>query len=99
MPTHDVDGNGYLKLDDAREGMTVWLDAGFTCHEAGPVQLHCFTDQRLYFECTGMDKDITEPLNCKHFIDGQCDDEAGICIGIYPSRPDERASAAENDRN
>lgn len=35
--THD--GNPYLKLNDAKDGMTVWLDDGFTCHPAGSVVL------------------------------------------------------------
>jgi hypothetical protein len=40
----------YLKRNEAKQGMTVWLDAGFTCHCAGQVVLKSDGEQ-LYFDC------------------------------------------------
>lgn len=71
--TCDAKGRPYLKLSEARDGMFVWLDDGFTCHVPGRVQIHDLGDGP-YFEC-----------DCgQHKLDGQCDD--GVhCIGVYGS--------------
>ncbi len=59
-----------MKLTDITPGQTVTLDAGFTCHKAGPVGVKS-DDLGLYFECTAG----------HHYLDGQ-EDEAGELIGI-----------------
>lgn len=69
----DKQGREYLKLSEAKEGQIVELDDGFTCHEAGKVELKADVEGKLYFVCS----------EHMHMIDGQADD--GInCVGIYP---------------
>lgn len=72
----DANGRPYLKLADAKQGMIVELDEGFTCRVAGKAML--FHDcvrggaEGIYFMCK----------EGSHFIRGQADD--GIhCVGIY----------------
>ena len=74
----DKNGRPYLKLADAKQGMIVELDDGFTCRRSSKAIL--FHDGWLegsygiYFFCD----------DGTHYISWQCDD--GIhCIGIYPA--------------
>lgn len=68
----DIKGRDYLKLSEAKDGMIVELDDGFTCRKAGKAMLYS-KDGELYFFCD----------DGTHLISGQADD--GIhCIGIYP---------------
>lgn len=68
--SHDANGREYLKLSEAKMGMKVELDNGFTC-ASGVVELD---DDFLgiHFKC---DQGF-------HYIDGQCDD-GEHCVGIY----------------
>jgi len=73
----DKNGREYLKLADAKQGMIVELDDGFTCRRAGKAMLYHdgakMGPHGIYFMCE----------EGSHYIDGQVDD--GIhCIGIYP---------------
>lgn len=71
--THDKSGRAYLKLTDAKDGMLVELDEGFTCRSAGKAMLYSDGSGAIYFNCD----------DGSHDISGQADD--GIhCIGIYP---------------
>lgn len=82
--SHDKFGNPYLKLSDARPGMTVWLDGGFTCHASGRARLHGKYGPGAWYTCDAG----------RHYIDGQCDD-GGYCIGIYPAEPQTGDTAPE----
>lgn len=75
MTETDKDGRLYLNINAATEGMTVWLDNGFTCHDYGPVVIHGMGEQ-AYFLCD----------EGTHKLDGQCD-EGDYCIGVYPIDP------------
>jgi len=69
----DTSGREYLKLADAKDGMIVELDGGFTCRRAGKAMLYHDRAKGLYFFCD----------DGSHYISGQADD--GIhCIGMYP---------------
>lgn len=74
----DKQGREYLKLDNAKAGMVVELDDGFTCHAAGKVTLE-EDETGIYFTC----KENHHVEENHHYIDGQADDGV-YCIGIYP---------------
>ena len=83
----DKNGREYLKLADAKQGMIVELDDGFTCRRAGRAMLYhdCLSvgPYGLYFMCS----------DGSHLIQGQCED--GIhCIGIYPGTEPARQEQA-----
>lgn len=70
---NDSNGRPYLKLAEAKQGMIVELDSGFTCRNAGKAMLYANETGGLYFLCD----------EGTHHVKGQADD--GIhCIGIYP---------------
>lgn len=68
----DNSGRKYLKLAEARQGMWVNLDKGFTCRTPGAVLLRC-DKGGMFFLCD----------HGQHYIKGQADDNIH-CIGIYP---------------
>lgn len=78
--THDINGRAYAKLSDLKAKVqqpfvpfVVELDAGFTCHKAGKVNINWDTASgELYFECD----------EGRHYIDGQADDGEHL-VGIY----------------
>ena len=73
----DAFGNEYLNIEQAKEGMKVWTDFGFTCVRIEEVEL--FDNfEKAYFLCD----------DGRHMIDGQCDDSTGCCIGLYISKPE-----------
>lgn len=76
MPTHDTDGNEYLKLADAKPGQIVWLDDGFTCAKQGSVELLLGPTGAKCFRCA----------QGFHDISGQCD-HGEHCVGIYGHKP------------
>jgi hypothetical protein len=61
----------YLKITDAKDGLEVELDSGFTCHEAGKALLHA-DEGGLWFTCN----------HGQHFLIDQAQD--GYYIGVYP---------------
>ena len=62
----------YLKIADAKAGLEVELDDGFTCREAGKVTLHTAEGGLLWFPC-----------NCgKHILLAQSDGD--YYLGVYP---------------
>jgi hypothetical protein len=67
----DLSGRPWLKLNEAKAGMLIETDAGFTCIEARRITLQ--SDKAgLFFACA----------DGKHYISGQADD--GIhCVGLY----------------
>jgi len=66
----DINGREYLKVDEAKAGMDIELDDGFTCCRAGKSKLK--EDMTgLFFDCEAGG----------HFIDGQL--EGNYYIGIY----------------
>ena len=61
----------YLKIVDAKAGMIVELDNGFSCRRLGQVTLHC-DGEMPWFPCT----------HGKHFLHGQTD---GVhYLGVFP---------------
>ena len=62
----------YADIRTLKPNQTVYLDRGFTCVDAGPVQLFLDHNGELCFTCA-----------CgTHNLDGQCDN--GInCVGVY----------------
>ena len=74
----DNNGREYLKLADAKQGMIVELDDGFTCRKAGRAVLYhdglSVGPYGLYFVCS----------DGSHLIQGQCYNDGIHCIGIYP---------------
>lgn len=75
MSTTDTFNNPWLRISDAKDRMTIWLDAGFTCAEAGPVTVHG-NGEDAYFLCS----------DGQHDLISQCDD-GEHCIGVYPQKP------------
>lgn len=71
--SHDANGREYLKLSNAKEGMKVQLDSGFSCASEGEVILFMINEE-LCFACA----------NGNHAIEGQADDDGIYCMGIYP---------------
>lgn len=63
-----------LTLSECYAGMRVCLDEGFTCHSAGIVTLQADEGGALFFPCA----------SGRHYIVGQCDNEKGILVGIFP---------------
>lgn len=61
-----------MKLEDAKAGMTVYLDGGFTCAKAGPCTVHATNSGALYFCCD----------QGEHLLEGQMDEETGELVGI-----------------
>ena len=61
----------YLKIADAKVGLEVELDNGFTCRVAGRALLRA-DPGGLWFMCD----------NGQHFLSGQAQD--GYYIGVYP---------------
>lgn len=68
----DRNGRPWARLSELKEGQTIELDGGFTCHRAGQVTLHS-DPGGLYFECK----------DGHHYVIGQADD-GEHCVGIYP---------------
>ncbi len=58
----------YLKLSEAKAGMEIEIDGGFTCSDAGVALLH-EDENGLFFYCE----------NGHHYIS----DDDYHCIGIY----------------
>lgn len=80
--TCDTYGRPWAKLSGLREGDRIELDDGFTCHDAGIVELKR-DDDGLYFECAGPEDEpdsVDKP--CHHYLDGQADDGEHL-VGIY----------------
>jgi hypothetical protein len=71
MSTHDTNGRLWAKMSDMKEGMTIELDSGFTCHAPGEVEVK-LADDGFYFECE----------EGRHYLHGQADDGEHL-IGIY----------------
>ena len=72
-PETDKNGRAYLKLKEAKAGMKVEVDDGFTCTFATKNVLEADQDGDLFFLCD----------EGEHYIRGHADD--GVhCIGIYP---------------
>lgn len=81
MSSTDVNGRAYARLDELKPGDMVELDDGFTCHDAGIVEVKADAaepDDRLYFDCVD---DNGRPQ--QHHLVGQLDDD-GYLVGIYP---------------
>lgn len=71
MP-HDTNGREYLRVGEAKAGLTVELDGGFDCHAPGKVELKdCFTGP--YFECS----------HGSHNIDSQLSHDGKYYVGVY----------------
>jgi hypothetical protein len=70
----DKFGVEYLKLIDAKAGVPVHLDDGFTCIESSTVMLK-ENGHGIYFECA----------DGHHYIDNQAIDGV-YCIGMYPMK-------------
>lgn len=80
-----------MQLSDLKDGMTVILDAGFTCADAGPTVVHLDTTEHggFYFACRGeyteedakTGRKTAGPLIDRHYVDGQ-EDENGELVGI-----------------
>lgn len=68
----DKNGRPYAKLSELKAGDKIELDAGFSCHGAGVVEIKQNTLGTLYFECE----------DGNHRLDGQADDGEHL-IGIY----------------
>jgi hypothetical protein len=76
-PIHALQENNmplreYLKITDAKAGLEVEIDSGFTCREAGKVLLHADEGGLLWFSCN----------HGQHFLAGQAQDD--YYIGVYP---------------
>jgi len=74
--TKDKQGRSYAKLNDLKDGQIVWLDGGFVCCSPGPVTVHG-NGKDACFDCA----------EGRHGFDGQCEDNAKYCIGVYPINP------------
>lgn len=59
----------WVKRGEIKAGDTVFLDSGFTCVKAGPVEIQQGM-RGLYFRCSAG----------AHYIDGQLED--GVYIGL-----------------
>ncbi len=73
MPQHDAAGREYAKLSELKAGDIIELDSGFTCHEAGKVQIYEEVPGILCFEC-----DEGHPQ-----LYGQIDYDGNHLVGIY----------------
>ena len=60
-----------MKLSDLKEGMSIHLDAGFTCIKEGNHSVHETKSGDFYVRCA----------DGKHFLDRQ-EDENGELVGI-----------------
>lgn len=80
MSGTDVNGRPYARLEQLKPGDMVELDDGFTCHEAGIVEVKEDADEpddTLYFDCVD---DDGRPH--RHHLVGQLDDD-GFLVGVY----------------
>ena len=67
----DTSGRPYLTKSALTKGMTVVLDGGFTCADAGETTVHQ-DEHGFYVECR----------DGHHYLDGQIEDGVHL-IGVY----------------
>jgi hypothetical protein len=81
----DTAGRKYLTFADAKPGLRIQVDGGFTCIGDGEFrELKADTQGDLYFECNGPEGEC-EPG--PHILDGQEADEGEWYVGVYPAEP------------
>lgn len=88
MPDTDINGRAYARAGTVKENDWLECDGGFDCLRAGDIkQVKRFAGDspnrdpkdplaRLYIEC--------QHEGHRHFINGQCDDNDGALVGLYP---------------
>jgi len=74
MSTHDTNGKEWLRVDQAKAGVKVITDGGFTCMREGVIKT-IYIDPK--YGPTISCSDIT------HDLDGQLNDEGTHYVGLY----------------